>query len=399
MAVTDKERENEKDRERRKKNKLGYMIISVIISIIIWGMVAYMTDPDVSKTIHDVNVRLVGEEALKEKGLIVTGTEDIPDLAVKISGKRSDMAYAIDNVVVELDVSEIDGTGEYELEGSVVLPNSRISLERIKFDSVPVTVDEYKEKEINIEIRQTGIIRGKLVRSESDTKTVTISGAGEEIDSVACGYATVDVSKLDGDREIRTNFVMADNNGDLITKNETLRTETPDIVIMNTVYDATELPVEAELIGDAVSGYILNKEETRIDPQRVTVGVLPGNSFSAVKAEVTGTQSGEYSLKEEEGMYIPENIKKVNVEPSVYSSTGFSAEVGVEIMDIGEGLHVEGAPSVTAYFHGSESEAGNIRAYAYASGLAEGSHTLPVTFECGSLHIEGEYNVEIVISR
>lgn len=401
MAVTDKEREQEreKDRERRKKNKIGYMIISVIISVIIWGMVAYTTDPDVSKTIHDVKIRLVGEEALKEKGLIVTGTDDMPDLAVKISGKRSDMAYAIDNVVVELDVSELDGTGEYELEGSVILPNSRINLERIKFDTVPVTVDEYKEKDIDIEIRQTGVLRNKLVRSESETKTVTISGSKTEIDNVAYGYATVDISKLSTDGEIRTNFVMTDDNGNLITKNETIGTETPDIVIKNTIYDAVELPVEPELAGNAASEYILNKEETSVDPSRVTIGVKPGSSFGSVKAEITGAQSGEYQLKEEDGMYIPDNVKTVNAEPSVYSSTGFSTEIGVEVRNLAEGLHAEGAPAVTAYFYGSEAEAGNIRAYVDASGLSEGTYNLPVTFECGSLHIEDEYSVEIIISR
>ena len=399
MAEAEKDRE--KDKERQKKNKIGYMVLSVIISIIIWVMVAYMTDPDVTKTLHNVDVRFVGEDMLIDKGLIVTDENELPDLSVKISGKRSDMIYAIDNVVIEVDVSDIDSEGEYDLEGTVILPNSRINLERVRFDTVPVVVGEYAEKNIDIEIRQTGTLKGKLVKSESEMKSVKITGSKDEIDSVASGYAVVDISKLEDSQSLRTNFVIVYNAGNLISKNETISTETPDIIINNTVYDAVELPVKAELSDELQGRYTLDEENTEIEPERVTVGVLPGESYNEVKTIVKNTDSEEYDcdLQEEEGMYIPDNVKKVKVKASVIGNEDVNVSLPVEVLNIQDGLHVEGAPGITAQFKGIKEYSNEIHAYADASGLSEGAYTLPVTFTGKGMKAEGTYSVEIVLKR
>lgn len=399
MAEAEKDRE--KDKERQKKNKIGYMVLSIIISIIIWVMVAYMTDPDVTKTLHNVDVRFVGEDMLIDKGLIVTDENELPDLSVKISGKRSDMIYAIDNVVIEVDVSDIDSEGEYDLEGTVILPNSRINLERVRFDTVPVVVGEYAEKNIDIEIRQTGTLKGKLVKSESEMKSVKITGSKDEIDSVASGYAVVDISKLEDSQSLRTNFVLVDNAGNLISKNETISTETPDIIINNTVYDAVELPVKAELSDELQGRYTLDEENTKIEPERVTVGVLPGESYNEVKTIVKNTDSEEYDcdLQEEEGMYIPDNVKKVKVKASVIGNETFTSSLPVEVLNIQDGLHVEGAPGITAQFKGIKEYSNEIHAYVDASGLSEGTYTLPVTFTGKGMKAEGTYSVEIVLKR
>lgn len=399
MAEAEKDRE--KDKERQKKNKIGYMVLSIIISIIIWVMVAYMTDPDVTKTLHNVDVRFVGEDMLIDKGLIVTDENELPDLSVKISGKRSDMIYAIDNVVIEVDVSDIDSEGEYDLEGTVILPNSRINLERVRFDTVPVVVGEYAEKNIDIEIRQTGTLKGKLVKSESEMKSVKITGSKDEIDSVASGYAVVDISKLEDSQSLRTNFVLVDNAGNLISKNETISTETPDIIINNTVYNAVELPVKAELSDELQGRYTLDEENTEIEPERVTVGVLPGESYSEVKTIVKDTDSEEHDcdLQEEEGMYIPDNVKKVKFKASVIGNETFTSSLPVEVVNIQDGLHVEGAPGITAQFKGIKEYSNEIQAYADASGLSEGTYTLPVTFTGKGMKAEGTYSVEIVLKR
>lgn len=396
--VKDPEREKEREKDKRKKNKMGYMIIALIISVFIWGMVSYTTDPDVSKTLHDVPVRVVGEDTLKERGLIVTGTDDIPDLSVKISGKRSDMIYAIDNVVIEIDVSDITSTGDYELEGSVVLPNSRINLERIRFDRVPITVSEYEEKEISISIRQTGTLKNKLVRSESDMKTVLISGSKEEVEKVAGGYAAVDLTKIQESGEQRASFVLTDSDGNLISRNETIETETPEIIIENTVYDSAELRVEP-VLSDTLSGlYMLDAENTTADPQTVTVGLLEGYSYESVKAVITERAAGEYRLTEEKGMYIPDESAYVYVAPKTYSLAGVELSLPVTVRGLGTGLMVEGAPMVDASFYGDAAGAEGLTAYVDASGLTAGTYGLPVSFEGGELYPRGEYTAEVTIA-
>lgn len=48
----------------KKKNRLWYMILSVIIAILAWVLVTYTTDPDITKTITASRIDLVGEDVL-----------------------------------------------------------------------------------------------------------------------------------------------------------------------------------------------------------------------------------------------------------------------------------------------------------------------------------------------
>lgn len=387
--------------EKRRKNRVGYMIFSVIAAIVVWVMVAYMTDPDVTKTLHSLKVRFVGEDLLRERGYIVTDIDKMPDLSVKVSGKRSDMLDALDNIVVEVDVSDIDSTGEYDLEGTVVLANSRIYLEKIKFSSVPVSIDEYEEKDIPIEIKQTGTIKNKIVKSESSTKKVRISGAKSEVDNVSAGTATVDLEKVTESGEMRVNFVMIDSSGGLINKNETIETETPNITVQNTVYDIAELPVRAELGESLKNNYFIDEEKTTVDPQKLTVGVLPGTSFECVRVVINSVTEGEveYMAVQEDGMYIPENERKVKINASIYSTTQHTKTLNIETRGLGEGLSVTGELTINAAFYGSEENIASVRAYVDVSGLSEGVYTLPVSFEGEGVQAVSDYTAEITIVK
>ncbi len=385
--------------EKRRKNRVGYMIFSVIAAIVVWIMVAYMTDPDVSKTLHGLKVRFVGEELLRDRGYIVTNIDELPDLSVKVSGKRSDMLDAIDNIVVEVDVSEIDDTGEYELEGTVVLANSKIYLEKIKFSSVPVMIDEYEEKDIPIEIKQTGAVKNKIVKSESNTKTVRITGAKSEVDKVSAGTVTVDLEKVKETGEMRLNFVMVDTAGNLIGKNETIETATPNIVVKNTVYDVAELPVKAELGDELKDKFVLDEEKTQITPSVLTVGVLPDTSFEEVRVVINSISENEaeYMAVQEEGMYIPENERKVTVKADIYSSEQFTKSIGISVLNLGDGLSVTGELMLNATFYGESS--GDITAYVDASGLSEGVYELPVYFKAAAAYPAEDYTAEITIVK
>lgn len=386
---------------KNKKNKVGYMIFSVIAAIVIWVMVAYTTDPDVTKTLYSSNIRFAGEAELKERGYVVTGIDKIPDLPVKVSGKRSDMLDAMDNIIVEFDVSEINGAGEYSLQGKVILPNSRIYLEKIKFEDVTVSVDKYKEKEIPIEIRQIGNYGDKLVKSEADRSTVLISGAENEVDSVKKGYVTIDLEKIKGDGEVNTNFVMANETGAFITKNETIETATPNILVKNTVYEKAELNIEPVLDDNLKDRYVIDKEKTEISPDKVIVGVLPNSNFQSVTVRIDSASSDEreYELTEENGMYIPQKDKKVKVQAAVYHSNTMSKMVNITPKNVGEGLIVTGELNILTEFYGEENDINNVTAYVDLSGLNEGTYILPVYFEGNNVLPVHQYNAEIVISK
>ena len=71
--------------------------------------------------------------SLRDKKLAVTGKDKIPELSVVVTGKRSDLMNFMDDIYVQVDVSDIDSTGEYNLSGVISIPTTRISVEKEKY--------------------------------------------------------------------------------------------------------------------------------------------------------------------------------------------------------------------------------------------------------------------------
>ncbi|MGN0163632.1 MAG: YbbR-like domain-containing protein [Candidatus Ornithomonoglobus sp.] len=307
--------QNEKQQQTTKKGL--YMIASLIIAIIIWSLVTFTTDTEIAKTIHDVNVSYVGEQALKERGFVVTGVREDIDLWVKISGRRGDLIGAIDRVRVELDLSAVAEAGETEIEGTVKTSNSQVDVIKKSFTYVPVIIEEYVTKEIPIEVKQIGSFKNNPVISEPQYHTIEISGAKSEIDRVDTGCVTVDLSKLTDSGETVSGVVLMDSDGEVITDAVTIEGPTADMTVSNVVCKYEELEIRPVLGEGIYNMAALDEENTETDPETVKVWVMPGYSFSDVKAVINEYTTEEISceLVQEDGMYIPDSDKYVKIRP------------------------------------------------------------------------------------
>lgn len=82
------------------KKKVQTIALSILLSVIVWFMVTSLADPDITTTVSNLDVRFVGEMALREKALAVTGRNNVPQLSVVVTGKRSDLMNNMDNIYV-----------------------------------------------------------------------------------------------------------------------------------------------------------------------------------------------------------------------------------------------------------------------------------------------------------
>ncbi|MGM9936987.1 MAG: YbbR-like domain-containing protein [Candidatus Ornithomonoglobus sp.] len=311
------------EKQQHKKRRGSYMIASLIIAIIIWSLVTFTTDTDITKKIHDVNVSYVGEQALKERGFVVMGVRENIDLWVKLSGKRGDLMGVIDKVRVELDLSSITEAGETELEGTVKTSDSQVDVIKKNFTYVPVIIEEYITKEIPIEVKQIGSFKNNPVVSDPEYHTIEISGAKSEIDRVDKGCVTVDLSKLTASGETTSGVVLMDRDDEVITDAVTIEGPTADMTVSNVVCEYEEVPVKPVLREDIYNQSVLDEENTETDPQTVKIAVMPGYSFSEVKAVINEYTTDEINceLIQEDGMYISDSDRYVKIKPAFVDRT------------------------------------------------------------------------------
>ena len=349
--------------------KLKTVILSVFLAVIVWFMVIYVNDPDITTTVSDLNVRFVGEMSLRDKKLAVTGKDKIPELSVVVTGKRSDLMNFMDDIYVQVDVSDIDSTGEYNLSGVISIPTTRISVEKEKYGDIPIKVEPLEMK---------------------------------EIDEVAGAIATVDVSSIQEDGVENVNYLLTDTNGELINKNETIESARSYVEVVNTIYDAKLLPVVPRLSAELDKEYILKADKSFATPASVTVGVDETNTDDKVIALIDKVPSdgfGEYELELSSGMYIPEDNKKVKYKLDIVKKAVAQLELTVQAQNVQSGLTAKINNKLIAQVWGEEGKitTDNVKAYVDVSGLGAGTYNLPVKIEGENVSFAENYTIEVTV--
>lgn len=384
------------------KKKVQTIALSILLSVIVWFMVTSLADPDITTTVSNLDVRFVGEMALREKALAVTGRNNVPQLSVVVTGKRSDLMNNMDNIYVQVDLGDIDSTGDYNLAGTISVPTTRIKVEKEKYGDIPIKIEPLISKEIDVTVKQTGTLKNKLVKSVVNNPKVMIMGAESEMDKVEGAVATVDISALAEDNTEKVSYLLTDKSGALIDENETLESVRSNVEVSNTIYDAKTLPVEPMLTAELDKEYILKTDKSSVAPASVIVGVNGENNDDKVIARIDRINEdgeGEYSLETSNGMYIPPESQKVKIKPEIVKKSVVQLELEVHAENIPEGCSAKIDGLLTAMVWGEEGQVNNenVKATVDASGLSKGVHTLPVKLSGENAGFEGSYTINITI--
>ncbi len=387
---------------KTRTQKFQTIVLSILLAIIVWLLVIYVNDPNITTTISDLNIRFVGEAPLREKKLAITGKNNIHPLSVTVTGKRSDLINFMEHIYVEVDVSNISDIGEYKLTGTISIPTTRITVEKENYSEIPVAVEPLTTKDITVSVKQTGTIRNKLVQSVISDPKVTITGAKSEIDNVSGAVATVDISNLHEDKTERVSYLLTDASDNLINSNETLESTRSYVDISHTIYDEKTLPVIAVLSAELDNDYILQNDKTVVTPSTVTVGVTPDNTSDLLIARITKIDNDTVTscaLENPSGMYIPPDSREIKVKTELIKKAVAQMELEVHIENLPDGLSAHTTENLSASVWGEEGKLTpeNIYASVDASELEKGEHTLPVTLRGNHAGFIGEYTINVIV--
>ncbi len=385
---------------KKHTGNMGMMILSLIIAIGVWIAVNYLNNPDITTTLTGLHIKFTGEAELRNKGLVITGKSAIPSSSVVVSGKRKDLIDNMNNISVEVNVSEITETGDYSLKGTINLPTTKITVEKEKYGEIPITVEKLGEKEVPVKLRQSGILKNKLVKSELVKDTVKLTGAQSELDNVSYGIADVNAEDIKVNSTIRVKYLLLDNKGEYIEKNETLESYTPEVVVKNTIYDKIILPVNLKLTKEMEKKYVLNENECSMSVSTVEVGVLEGSSDEAVTAYIDNPDTDELTLHEASDMYIPSGHKKIKVKLSLTPKVTKDIELEPSAEGLSDGLYAEiGKITVRVTATEDKINTENIKAHVKLDGIGIGEYKLPVEISGDMSEIEGTYTADVKITQ
>lgn len=237
-----------------KDSKWLYVVLSILMSIILWGYVIKIANPDQSRTIREIPITFSGVDVLESRHLIISeGADQTMNLNLRVKLDVLDKLNR-ETMTLKVDVSKITEPGEYRLLAQPGYPPTvqsvNVSIESDLADLyVSFTVSKSEAKEIPIK----GVFMGSLAKGYQlgditiTPATVSISGQQELVDQVA--YAKVILTQTDMNvtytGELPFKYIGTDGN-ELTDLNITSNVET--VYATYPVVKVVEVPLAADII-------------------------------------------------------------------------------------------------------------------------------------------------------
>lgn len=377
------------------RSNLGLKIVSLIFAFILWNYIIAVENPYVLITLHDVDVRVVGETAMKQGNLTIKGDKSIyfkpVDVTVRVN--RSDAGIKSTDVTVTADLSTVSHDGPQQIRLNAI--PARGALASISPNTATINIERLKPKVVPVEPRTSGTLPENIWHSKPEVtiSTLEITGADTDISKVDRAIVTVPLDKLT-DTGILSGaypYTLLDANGaEIPLGNMTL--QRPNGIVSLQVYPTKLVSVSTtnRFSGNPPEGYELSS--VTIDPAHILVAG-PADVLSSLNevyvpriglSNETSTFSVSVTPELPKGVqFAAGNTVTVTMNVQMTMDEVPLDNLPVSVIGLGSGLTVDGklAASIRVtcpQLYASRVRSNRVHLSVDASGLGVGTHTLPV---------------------
>jgi len=242
-------------------SRIFWAVFSLAASVLVW---VYVTNTEgvEKQTYYGVQVKFLGEDALRESsGLIVTHV-DRTTVDLTLSGPRRLLAkLSADNLSATIDLSKVTYTGNnrwgYTIRYPTGIDGSQIQKVGSSADIINFYVDKLSTKPIEVKGRFDGSVAEGYMAEDPvfDPLSVRISGPQASIDKVSHAWISITRQNVDTTLQYQSGYILVDADGNEV-EDESIILETPEVFVRLTVLTIKEIPLTVTIVdgGGATSG-------------------------------------------------------------------------------------------------------------------------------------------------
>lgn len=258
------------------KNKIfdhwGLKLLSLIIAILIWIIVANVDDYKTTKHISGIEIEFINGEAITGKNKVYELPKGLSaDIVVK--GRRKVVEHLTsEDFKAVADLSKISITNAVKVEISPV--SSYIAKDlTVSYtdDSVLVGIEEKVKKQLPISVRTIAKVpEGYAIRNKTAAPNlITVEGAESVVNAIE--EVVVDVNVKDANHTLRSYAVpvFLDRNGNAMDASKFIY-DVKEVDVMVEILKTKKLNVKVKTQGDLKEGYAISK----IDYQPTSILVV-----------------------------------------------------------------------------------------------------------------------------
>lgn len=340
-----------------RKNKLNYILLSLVISFSLWLYVVNNVSQEDTTTISGIPVNITGETVLNEQNWMITGISS-QTMAVKLTGARSELAKVnASNILAKVDVSQINKVGDrIPLYPKLTYPGEVASNAFVEESKNPgviyVSVDYRREKPVPVKIKWTGTRSADFLYDTEnivlDYASVTVVGPAAVADQIEQAIIEVDLSQRQKSISESFRYTLCNADGEPVDA-EQIMTNVEEIHLDMQIHRIKEL----KLVADIIPGGGATEDNVSVTMTLDTIRVSGGD---AVLEEMGDTYTVctvnlaeiERNIEQTFPINLPEGVTNqtgvnevtVNVKLSGLRSKEFVVE-SIQSINVPEGLEAE----------------------------------------------------------
>ena len=391
------------------------VVFSILVAFIFWIVVALEYAPVIENEIKDIPVKIDMNNSVPDKlGLQIFGQSDYT-INVTVRGNRyivgGDLLTA-DDFEATAQTAYVDSVGKHSLVVKVTAKDANADYEIISksTDYIEVYFDKYAEKEVEVTPRIISELddytADDYMFDKADiiyeTKTVKVSGAQTEVNSITAAYADIPIEKKLTQSETIDASVVLSNGSDLDSKYVKINGESRLTVPVTLPVYKMQTSAVSVSFKNTPSDYINSPLLYSISPSRVRVAVLQNGSDTTNSLEIGTIDFANITPSNGSFTFLASNVKTAKF---LDGTTSFNVEVNTD------GLSTKKLePNINSIMitGGSGVSAGNVDLSSIGSVTVVGTQTALASVNANMLEVninltnikleEGENTVPVTVT-
>ena len=391
------------------------VVFSILVAFIFWIVVALEYAPVIENEIKDIPVKIDMNNSVPDKlGLQIFGQSDYT-INVTVRGNRyivgGDLLTA-DDFEATAQTAYVDSAGKHSLVVKVTAKDANADYEIISksTDYIEVYFDKYAEKEVEVTPRIISefddYTADDYMFDKADiiyeTKTVKVSGAQTEVNSITAAYANIPIEKKLTQSETIDASVVLSNGSDLDSKYVKINGESRLTVPVTLPVYKMQTSAVSVSFKNTPSDYINSPLLYSISPSRVRVAVLQNGSDTTNSLEIGTIDFANITPSNGSFTFLASNVKTAKF---LDGTTSFNVEVNTD------GLSTKKLePNINSIMitGGSGVSAGNVDLSSIGSVTVVGTQTALASVNANMLEVninltnikleEGENTVPVTVT-
>lgn len=312
-------------------NNLGWKILSILVSIVLWMVVNSISNPSVTQTYYNIPVKLVNADKLSATGKVYSVLENTDVVSrVIIKAPRSVISEIDENdILLTADINNMTKVDSIPINFDVNIYSDQINSIKGSIDSVKLSIEDKRIKTLALQTEVTGTLTddymvGDITISQN---VVRITGAESLVDEVDLAKVEIDVTGFTSDVGTNTDIKLYDADGNQISLNDDmLATNIKSVGVQVEVLQKKKVPISVDIKGQPADGYMMTGEygldvpEVEVCGKGSSVKNLDSIKISDDSIDITDSKANyiqQINIKE----YLPNDIKLVDDSESLVTVT------------------------------------------------------------------------------